>query len=165
MDWIRKPLGALFALVGAYYCALGLFILTRLPAVTRQWVDLSGDPDFTLDYRSFVLLSALGAISIAWLGWSTVAKALATMRGQRVSWMWPAIAAVPLHWFWFLYRIIGAGALGRDAQLAVQRDAALQFGIVCAGYIALWVLNRRSIPRRPETIGLQTSTGPSRVSI
>ena len=155
MDRIRRALGALFTLLGSYYCALGIFTLVRLPRVTRQWIELSGDPDFKYDYLLFMMLSALGATSIAVLGWRTVVKGLATARGRQVSWLGPAIAALPLHWFWFLYRTIGAGVLDREGQIVTQRNAAIQFGIVCAGYLLLWLINRRPSPKGRANIGLQ----------
>ncbi len=146
MDRIRKALGALFAVLGVYYCALGVFTLARLPVVTRQWVERSGDPEFKYDYGLFLMFSALGAASIAALGCRTVVKGLATARSRHVSWLGPAIAALPLHWFWFLYRSIGGGVLDREGQMAAQRSTAIQFGIVCIGYIVLWLINRRPRP-------------------
>lgn len=135
MNRSKKALGALFTVLGTYYCGLGIFTLARLPSVTRQWIDRSGDPDFKYDYGFFMMLSALGATSIALLGWWTVRKGLATTRLRQVSWLGPAIAALLLHWFWFLYRIIGAGLLDRQGQIAVQRNAAIQFSIVCIGVL------------------------------
>ena len=155
MDRIRKAMGALFTVLGAYYCALGIFTLARLPRITRQWIELSGDPDFKYDYGLFMMLSALGATSIALLGWQTVVKGLPTARGRQVSWLGPAIAALPLHWFWFLYRIIAAGVLNRQSQIVAQRNAAIQFGIVCVGYLLLWLINRRPSPNGRVNIGLQ----------
>lgn len=158
MTWIRKALGAVFAVLGAYYCFLGVFILARLPDVTRRWIEQSGDPDFRGDYGPFMMLGALGATSIGALGWRTLVKGVATARGQHVSWLGPAIAAMPLHWLWFLHRIIGAGVLGRDGRMAAQRSAAIQFGITCIGYVLLWVITRRPSRSRPAHIGLH-STG------
>jgi len=155
VDRIRKALGALFTALGAYYCGLGIVTLAQLPAVTRQWIERSGDPDFKYDYGLFMMLSAFGATSIAALGWRTVVKGLATARGRQVSWLGPAVAALPLHLFWFLYRKIGAGVLDDQGRIIAQRNAAIQFGIVCAGYLLLWLINRRPSPNRPANIGLQ----------
>lgn len=164
MDRIRKALGALFTALGAYYCALGILTLAQLPGVTRQWIERSGDPDFKYDYGLFMMLSALGATSIAVLGWRTVVKGLATARGRQVSWLGPAIAALPLHWFWFLYRIIGAGVLDRQGQIVAQRNAAIQFGIVSVGYVLLWLINRRPSPDGPANIGLQPTAAGAMLS-
>jgi hypothetical protein len=57
-----------------------------------------------------------------------------------VSWLGPTIAAWPLHWFWFLNRIIGAGVLDREGQIVALRNAAMQFGIVSVGHVVLWVI-------------------------
>ena len=67
MALIRKMLGALFAVLGTYYCALAGFTLLRLPSVTRQWIEQSGDPDFHYDYSLFMMLTALGAALVALL--------------------------------------------------------------------------------------------------
>ena len=64
MDRIRKPLSALCVVLGAYYVALGAFVLTRLPTITREWVSRSGDPVFRLDYSSFTFFTSIGASSI-----------------------------------------------------------------------------------------------------
>jgi|SRR5215471_1704192 len=149
MAWIKKILGALFAVVGAYYCAVGVLTLTRVSDVTTQWVRQSGDPDFKYDYGTFLALSAFGAVSIAVLGSFTVVKGVATARGRQASWLGPAIAALPLHGVWFLYRSIGAGLLSRHDQIVVQRDTAIQFGAVCIGYVALWLITRRPNRRDP----------------
>jgi len=162
VNWIRKALGALFAVVGVYYSALGVFILVRLPGVTREWIERSGDPDFQYDYRLFMLLGAVGATSIAVLGWRTVMKGLATARGQYAAWLGPTVAALPLHWLWFLHRIIGAGVLNREGQLVARRNAAIQFGIVCIGYVVLWAISRRPNSNGPANLGLQpTAAGAS----
>jgi hypothetical protein len=159
MVWIRKALGVLFAALGAYYCALGGFVLLRLPSVTSRWIQQSGDPDFHYDYGLFMTLTALGAIFVALLGWWTVVQGVATARGRRASWLGLAISALPLHWFWFLHRTIGAGLLDRPGQIAVQQSAAIQFGSVCLGYLLLWLLTRRPDPDPSAHISLQ-STAP-----
>jgi hypothetical protein len=143
VDWIRKSLGALFAALGVYYCALGGFTLLRLPAVTTQWIQQSGDPDFHYDYGFFMMLTALGAASVAVLGWRTVVQGVATARGRRASWLALAISALPLHSVWFLHRTIGAGLLDRPDQIVVQESAAIQFASVCVGYVLMLLLTRR----------------------
>ena len=159
MDRIRKALAAVFAVVGAYYCVLGVFTLARLPDVTRQWIAQSGDPEVKYDYGLFMMLGGIGATSIAVLGWRTVVKGLATARGRHASWLGPAVAALPLHWFWFLHRVMGAGVSGREGQLVVQRNAAIQFGSVCIGYVVLWVITRRPSSSGPANIRLQPAAG------
>ena len=155
MDRTRKVLGAVFAVVGAYYGALGVFTLVRLPGVTTRWIQQSGDPEFKYDYDTFMMLSALGAVSITALGCGTVVKGIAAARGRYASWLGPAIAALPLHWFWFLYRTIGAGLLDRQGQIAVQLEAAIQFGAVCIAYFVLWLITPRpdGAARVPPSIG------------
>ena len=158
MDWIRKTLAGLFAVLGTYYCALAGFTLLRLPSVTRQWIEQSGDPDFHYDYSPFMMLTALGAALVALLGWRTIVQGVATVRGRRASWLGVAIAAVPLHWLWFLHRTIGAGLLDRQDQIAVQRSAAIQFGSVCLGYLLMWLLVRRPDPHRPVHTAVPQTT-------
>ncbi len=138
VDRIRRVLGALFTALGAYYCGLGIVTLAQLPAVTRQWIERSGDPDFKYDYGLFMMLSAFGATSITALGWRTVVKGLATARGRQVSWLGPAVAALPLHWFWFLYRKIGASVLddqGQSSLNATPRSSSVSCAraICCCG--------------------------------
>jgi len=135
VDRIRKALAAVFAVVGAYYCVLGVFTLARLPDVTRQWIAQSGDPEVKYDYGLFMMLGGIGATSIAVLGWRTVVKGLATARGRHASWLGPAVAALPLHWFWFLHRVMGAG------------------------YVVLWVITRRPSSSGPANIRLQPAAG------
>jgi hypothetical protein len=151
---MRKTLGALFTVLGAYYCGLGAVVLMRLPDLTRRWIERSGDPDFKYDYGLFMLLSGVGGSLIALLGWRTIVKGIETAGGRPVSWLGPAIAALPLHWFWFLYRVIGSGMLDRQDQAVAQRNTAIQFGIVCAGYLLLWLISRRSNRNGPPDIGL-----------
>ena len=81
----RKGLGALFALLGAYYCVVGGAVLVQRPSVTSRWIERSGDRDFRLDYDLFLKLSGVGAALILLLGWRTVVRGLATARGQRPS--------------------------------------------------------------------------------
>jgi uncharacterized membrane protein len=163
MDLIRKSLGALFAALGVYYCALGSFTLLRLPTVTTQWIQQSGDPDFHYDYSLFMMLTALGAAFVALLGWRTVVQGVATARGRRASWLGLAISAVPLHWFWFLHRTIAAGLLDHQGHITAQRNAAIQFGSVCTGYLLLWLLMRRrrgEFRRRSMGVKLQRPMRP-----
>ena len=156
---LQKALAALFVAVGAYYCALAGLTLLWLPSVTEQWVARSGDPEFHYSLRPFMMLTAVGAACVALLGWQTIAKGVATVKGRPVSWLGPAIAALPLHWMWFLYRTVGAGVLDRPDQLAVQFSAALQFGSVCAGYWILWATTRSgSVVSR---VARRTRSGPS----
>jgi len=154
VDSIRKTFGALFAALGAYYCALGVFTLLRLPTVTSRWIQQSGDPDFHYDYSFFLMLTALGAVLVALLGWRTVVQGVATARGRRASWLALAISALPLHWFWFLHRTIDAGLLDRQGQIAAQQIAAIQLGTVCISYLALWLLMRRPHSHQPADLAL-----------
>jgi hypothetical protein len=94
VDRMRKTLGGLYTVLGLYYCALGVLTLVRLPGVTRQWIERSGDPDFQDDYGLFMMLSGVGATLIAVLGGRTVVKGVATAAGRQESWLGPAIAAV-----------------------------------------------------------------------
>jgi hypothetical protein len=158
---MRKALGALFTVLGAYYCALGVFTLVWLPDVTRRWIERSGDPEFEYDYGVFMLLSGVGATLIAVLGWRTGAKGVATARGRHASWLGPAIAALPLHWFWFLYRVIGSGMLDRHDRIVAQRNTAIQFAIVCVGYLLLWLVNRRPNRSGPANIALHPTAALS----
>jgi hypothetical protein len=158
VDWIRKSSGALFAVLGTYYFALGGFTLLRLPSVASRWIEQSGDPDFHYDYSLFMMLTGLGAAFVALLGWRTLVQGVATARGRHASWLGMAIAAVALHWFWFLYRTIGAGFLDRQDQITVQRSAAIQFGSVCLGYLLMWLLTRRPDSDRQTHIAVPQTT-------
>jgi hypothetical protein len=98
----RKGLGALFAVLGAYYCVLGGAVLVQLPSVTSRWIERSGDRDFRLDSDLFLKLSGVGAALILLLGWRTVVKGLATARGRCPSWLWLAMSSLPLHVVWWM---------------------------------------------------------------
>jgi hypothetical protein len=144
VEQTRRALGALFAILGAYYCAIGGSVLFRLPSVTNRWIEGSGDSDFRLDYDLFVALSGVGAALILVLGWRTVVLGVATARARYPSWSRLAVAALPLHFVWWMYRVVGSGSLGRDGIAAERFDSAVQFGVICAGYLLLWGMNRWS---------------------
>jgi hypothetical protein len=158
----RKILGALFAVLGVYYCALGGVVLVRIPSVTRQWIERSGDSDFRFDYDFFVRLSGLGAALILLLGWRTVVLGLATARGRCPSWFWLAISAAPLHFAWWLYRVVGGGGPGRDGIAAERLSSGVQFGLVCVGYLLLWGMSRQATRNGgPANIALQPTAAAS----
>lgn len=154
MERIRRTLGALFAILGAYYCAVGGSVLVRLPSVTNRWIERSGDADFRLGYDLFVALGGVGAALILVLGWRSIVQGLATASGGRPSWSWLAISAVPLHFVWWMYRVVGSGALGRDGIAAERFSSAVQFGVVCVSYLLLWGMNRWSTLNGPANIAL-----------
>ena len=58
MELMRKAMGVLLALLGAYYCALSAFTLATLPGVTSAWIQRSGDPDFKDDHDLFMPTAA-----------------------------------------------------------------------------------------------------------
>jgi hypothetical protein len=138
----RRVGGAAFAVVGALYVWRGTLALMRLRPVVEHWTQSSGDPDFRYDTNTFIAYVGAGALSVAALGAATVWNGVAAARGRHSRWLALAIAALPIHWFWWMYRIIGTGALGRAAHDAARRDTAVQFGIVCAAYWVMWVLTR-----------------------
>jgi hypothetical protein len=162
MDIIRRILGSLFALLGTYYCVLSVLTLVRLPSVTARWIQQSGDPDFKYDYQMFMLWIAVGAVLVGMFGFSTAVKGVVAARGGRGSWLVLAIAAPFLHWFWFLYRIVGSGVLDRWAQAGALRSDGLRFGAICGTYVAMWIIMRYRNPARrptdnrpqPTTVGL-----------
>ena len=154
LEQTRRALGGLFALLGVYYCALGATVLLDLGDVTRAWIVRSGDADFRLDYDLFVRLSATGAGLIVLLGWRTAVLGVATARGRVRSWSWLAVSAVPLHFVWWAYRVVGSGALGREGVAAERLSSGLQFGAVCLGYLLLWGMSRRPIRNSPANIAL-----------
>jgi hypothetical protein len=92
------------------------------------------------------------------LGWRTFVKGMATARGRSASWLGPALATVPLHSFWLLYRIIGSGTLDRQNQVAARRDWAIQFSIVCVGYLLLWIMTRRPSRQGPANTALHQAS-------
>lgn len=143
MENVRKALGALLMLLGAYYCMLAVVTLATLPRVTATWIQRSGDPDFKYDAGLFTTLLATGAVLVLAFGLRTTFKGAREARGHSESWLGLAIGAFPLHWVWFLYRVIGDGILGREAQAAAARNNALWFGVVCLAYVAMGVLTRR----------------------
>ena len=142
MEAIRKTLGGLFAILGAYYCILSLQTLTGLPSVTARWVQRSGDPDFKYDYGIFMMWIAVGAILVGAFGCRTVIKGIMAVRGRRESWLDLAVTAPLLHWFWFLHRTIGNGVLDRGAQEIAMRSNAIWFGAVCLAYVAIAIIMR-----------------------
>lgn len=157
----RKTLGALFAVLGAYYCVIGGVVLVQLPSVTSRWIERSGDRDFRLDYDLFLKLSGIGAALILLFGWRTVVKGVATARGERPSWLWLAMLSVPLHAGWWMYRVVGSGSLGREGVAAERVDSGIQFGLVCGGYLLLWVMNRRSVRSGPANMALRPTAASS----
>jgi len=164
LEQIRRTLGALFALLGVYDAALGAIVLVSLPSVTRTWIERSGDADFRLDYDFFVALSGVGAALILVFGWRTVILGIATARGRIPSWSWLATLAVPLHFVWWVYRVVGSGALGRDGIADERLSSGIQFAVVCAGYLLLWGLNRRSFRNGPANIALHPTAAVSGAS-
>src|SRR5206468_1097652 len=74
------------------------------------------------------------------LGAATAWNGVAAARGLRPGWLALAIAALPIHWLWLVYRIVGAGTLERSLHDAQGRDNAVQFGLVCASYWFMWLL-------------------------
>jgi hypothetical protein len=161
MEAIRRTLGGLFAILGAYYCALSLLTLSRLPSVTASWVQRSGDPDFRHDYGTFLVWIAVGAIFLGAFGWRTIIKGTRATRGRRESWAGLAAIAPLLHWLWFMYRTVGNGVLDREAQQIAMRNNGIWFGTVCLAYIAMsiimWLVDS---PKRPlSRTTQQTATG------
>jgi hypothetical protein len=142
METIRKTLGGLFAILGAYYCTLSVLTLTRLPSVTSSWVHRSGDPDFRYDYPVFLIWTAVGGIVLGGFGWRTIVNGTRAARGCRGSWLGLAIAAPLLHWIWFMYRTVGNGVLDRETQLIAMRNNGIWFGAICVAYIAMVVITR-----------------------
>jgi hypothetical protein len=149
MDIIRRTLGGLFALLGMYYCVLSILTLARLPSVTTRWVQRSGDPDFKYDYQMFMLWIAIGAVLVGAFGGASAVKGVAAARGARDSWVALAFGAPLLHWFWFLYRIVGNGVLDRAAHASALRQDELRFGAICLAYLVMWIIMRpRDAPTR-----------------
>jgi hypothetical protein len=151
MDAIRKTLGALFAILGAYYCVLSVLTLATLPGVTAQWIQRSGDPDFKYDYRTFMVWIAVGTVLVGAFGCRTTIKGIMAARGRRESWLALAIGAPLLHWFWFLYRTIGTGVLDREARALAIRNNGVWFGSICVAYLAMWIVMRRGASARRLT--------------
>ena len=143
METLRKLLGGLLAMLGAYYCVLSLLTLVRLPSVTTRWIQASGDPDFKYDYGLFLMLIATGAVLVGVFGLRTAVKGAAAVRGRQQSWLALAIGAPILHAFWLLYRVIGTGELDRAAQTTAIRHDEIQYVTVCLAYVAMWILMRR----------------------
>ena len=143
MGTIRRALGGMFIVLGAYYCVISVRTLVRLPSVTERWIHLSGDPDFKLDEGIFVMWIGVGAVFVGILGFRTVVKGMAALRGGRDSWLWVALAAVPLHCFWFLYRTIAGGLMDREGQAIARQDNAMRFGIICLAYLGMWMIMRQ----------------------
>jgi len=156
MGSIRRTLGTLFAILGAFYGILSALTLLRLSTVTDRWIQLSGDPDFNYDRGMFMMWIGVGAVLVGALGFGTAAKGLAAARGDRNSWLGLAIGSLVLHWFWFLYRTIGTGLLDRGAQAIARRDNVIRFGGICAAYFVMWIITRqRQMADRPANIGLE----------
>lgn len=143
MNVIRRALGGLFAILGAYYCIVSVRTLATLPQVTSSWIERSGDPDFKYDYGTFMVWLAIGALLVGVFGYRTVTKGVRATLGRRESWLAIAIGAPSLHWFWFLYRVVGNGLLDREAQRIANRSNLARFGLICLAYLVMWVAMRR----------------------
>jgi hypothetical protein len=161
MNIVRKTLGLLFAILGTYYCTLGVLTLAALPDVTTQWVQRSGDPDFKYDHEMFMAWIAAGAFVVCAFGYRTAVKGTRAARGRQESWLALAIAAPLLHWLWFLYRTIGNGVLDPVAQVNAMRSNSVWFGAVCLAYVAMWLLTRPGARRASPCRGLLAARGPS----
>jgi hypothetical protein len=151
MHTIRWTLGALFATLGTYYCVLSMLTLARLPRVTADWIARSGDVDFKHDYRFFMVGIAVGSVLAGVFGYRSAVQGLRAARGGRESWPGLALAAPFLHWFWFLFRRIGAGVLDREAQEMVMRNNALWFGAICFAYLVMWMVMRQGHSAKPAS--------------
>jgi hypothetical protein len=136
----RRVLGGLFAILGVVYVERGALALFHLREVVDRWTRVSGDPDFRLDMEAFMAYVGAGAVSVVLLGAATAWNGVAAARGLRSRWLALAIAALPIHWLWLVYRIVGAGRLERSLHDALGRDNAVQFGLVCASYWIMWLL-------------------------
>jgi hypothetical protein len=150
MDLVRKTLGGLLALLGAYYCIVSLVTLTRLPSVTTRWIERSNDPDFRYDYGTFLWWIGAGAVLVGVFGYLSIVKGIRTARGSHESWLGLAIGAPVLHWFWLMYRFIDNGVLGREAALAAMRSSGIVFGAICAAYIVMAMLMWSRDSARPR---------------
>jgi hypothetical protein len=156
MGTIRRALGGMFIVLGAYYCVISVRTLVRLPRVTERWIHLSGDPDFKLDEGIFVMWIGVGAVFVGILGFRTALKGASAVRGICDSWLWVALAALPLHCFWFLYRTIAGGLMDHEGQAMARQDNAIRFGIICLAYLVMWMIMRqRHLAGRPVSHHLQ----------
>jgi multisubunit Na+/H+ antiporter MnhG subunit len=153
MNIIRKTLGALFVILGTYYCILSVLTLATLPSVTTRWVQRSADPDFKYDYGTFMVWIAVGAVVVGAFGYRTAVKGIMAARARRESWLALAIGAPLLHSVWFLYRTIGNGVLDREGQQIAMRNNGVWFGAICLAYVAMHVAMRQgdSARRSPNT--------------
>ena len=161
MNLIRRALGGLFAILGAYYCIVSVRTLATLPRVTAHWIERSGDPDFKYDYGTFMLWLAMGAVLVGVLGCRTATKGVRAALGRRESWLAIAIGAPFLHSFWFLYRVVGNGLLDREARRIADRSNLVRFGFICLAYFVMWVVMRR---RNPASGPVDDRTNPTRLS-
>jgi hypothetical protein len=136
----HRLLGAAFAVLGVLYVTRGALTLFHLHAVVERWTRFSGDPDFRYDIAPFMAYVGAGAVLVLALGALTAWNGVAAARGHRSHWLALALAAMPIHWCWLLYRIVGSGALGRAAHDGVRHDLGIQFAVVCAAYWIMCVL-------------------------
>jgi hypothetical protein len=156
MNVIRKTLGALFAMLGTYYCILSVLTLAALPNVTTRWVLRSGDPDFKYDHGTFMVWIAVGAVVVGAFGYRTAVKGIMAARGRADSWLALAIGAPLLHWLWFLYRTVGNGVLDREAQAIAMRNNVVCFGAICLAYVAMcFAMRHGDSARRSPNTGMQ----------
>ena len=144
MATIRKGLGGLFCVLGIYYSFVSLRALADLRGVTERWVHLSGDPDFPADAGIFIVWIGVGTLCVGILGVRTALKGWAAVRGRTDSWLGVAVAAVPLHWCWLLYRRIATGLWDSSLQMVALRDDAIRFGIICLAYFVMWIIMRQA---------------------
>ena len=161
MNVIRRALGGVFAVLGAYYCIVSVRTLATLPRVTARWIERSGDPDFKYDYGTFMVWLAIGALLLGLFGYRTATKGVRAALGGRESWLAIAIGAPFLHWFWFLYRHVGNGLLDREAHRIANRRNLTGFAVICLAYVVMWVVMRR---RDSASGPVNDGTNPTRLS-
>jgi hypothetical protein len=142
---LRRIFAVALVVLGVYYAGRGCITLLRLPAVTHRWIELSGDPDFRLDYQMFLMLIGAGAVMVALLGTVTAWRALRMARADDVRWGALTVAAPLIHVPWLIYRAIATGApVSPSLQASASlRMFAMRSVVVCVAYVIAWALTRR----------------------
>jgi hypothetical protein len=153
MNVLRKAVISCLALLGAYYCVRGLTILMNLQQVTAQWVVASGDPDFRLDFGSFMVMIGAGAVAVVSLGLTTAIGSVRATIGRPPRtrfWVALALASVLIQIPWFLYRVINTGTMARADAARELRLVAWRFAGITMLYLLGLLAARYARPRTAE---------------
>jgi len=101
VNLMRKTLGALFAVLGTYYCLLSVLTLAALPDVTTRWVQRSGE-------SWLALAIAAPLLHWAWFVYRTIGNGVLDRGAQAIAMRnngaWFASICLAYLAMWFMTR-------------------------------------------------------------